>query len=72
MEGEALRQWRERQGWTLTQLAQAFDVKPSTILRWEREDRHPPGNLLERALRDLDRELAEGRGRIEGGEGDAG
>ncbi len=58
MEGKDVRAWRQQRGLSQKRLAALLGVDVVTVYRWEAGDRKPP-LLLERALRDLDRELAE-------------
>ena len=58
MEGSDVRKWREARGLSQRRLAALLGVDTVTVYRWEAGDRKPP-LLLVRALRDLDRELAE-------------
>lgn len=56
MTPEQLREWRERHGWSLRQMADRLGVNYSAVSRWEQGKRRVP-NLLDRALHDLEREL---------------
>jgi DNA-binding transcriptional regulator YiaG len=38
MDGKAIRRFRQRMGWTQTQLAQEVGVTRNTIARWERDE----------------------------------
>jgi transcriptional regulator with XRE-family HTH domain len=58
MRGVEVREWRTARGLSQKRLAALLGVDVVTIYRWEAGDRNPPV-LLERALRDLDRELSE-------------
>jgi transcriptional regulator with XRE-family HTH domain len=58
MEGKDVREWREARGLSQRRLARLLGVDQVTIYRWEAGNRKPP-ILLERALRDVDRELQE-------------
>lgn len=55
--GPALRDWRERHGLTIEQVAELLPCGTRTWAHWEAESRTPP-RLLLRALRDAERELA--------------
>lgn len=59
MDGQTLRQWRTSHGIGVRQLARLLGIDPSTVVRWERGDRRPPGRLLERALADVERETGQ-------------
>ena len=56
-----MKAWRETRGLTQAQLATLLGVQVFTISNWEtgRTKRQAPGRLLELALKELDRELAE-------------
>ena len=56
MESSELTTWRERLGLTREDLAQALKTTYTTVYRWETGDRAIPP-FLERAIRDLEREL---------------
>lgn len=55
--GAEVLQWRRAHNLTQAELARHLGVQPLAIIRWETGARAIPP-LLERALRDLDRELA--------------
>ena len=46
--GEALKHYRHSRGMTQEELAVRLEVDPSTLARWEREERIPAGDLLKR------------------------
>lgn len=56
MNGPEIATWRTTRGLSINRLARALGVEPSTVLRWERGEM-AVSPLLDRALRDLDREL---------------
>jgi transcriptional regulator with XRE-family HTH domain len=58
MDGDAMLEWRRARGISQDRLAELLGVNRVTIFRWEKNKRAIPV-YLERALRDLDRELAE-------------
>jgi transcriptional regulator with XRE-family HTH domain len=53
--------FRNREMLSQAELAGHLGVTPNTVARWERGELTPPGRLLPRALRDLERELEERR-----------
>ncbi len=62
MTREELREWRQRHGLTLEQLAKEVGVETNTIWRWEKGDRQPnkfTAPLLERAIRRLEKRQGE-------------
>jgi ribosome-binding protein aMBF1 (putative translation factor) len=58
--GRAVRDLRERQGWTQTQLAQAAGMTQSAVARFEAGGTVPTLTVLERLARALDARLAVG------------
>lgn len=56
-----LKAWRGRMGLTQPDLARRLGVTLRAYQYWEAGERSNPGLLLVRALRDLERELAEER-----------
>jgi ribosome-binding protein aMBF1 (putative translation factor) len=56
--GRAVRELRERHGWSQAQLAQAADMTQSAIARFEAGGTVPTLPVLERLARALDVELA--------------
>ena len=55
---EEIKAWRERFGLSQTKAARLLPTEPRTWQRWEAGENEPPEYLL-RALRDLEREIAE-------------
>ena len=53
-----MRDWRQARGLSQERLAKLLGVNRLTIIRWEKSQRKIP-TFMERALRDIDRELAE-------------
>lgn len=58
MKPEEIKAWRERFGLSQAKAAELLPTQLRTWQRWEAGDTEPPPYLL-RALRDLERELAE-------------
>lgn len=58
MKPAELKKWRERFGLSQQNAADLLPCQLRTWQRWEAGENEPPGFLL-RALRDLERELAE-------------
>ncbi len=56
MEGNDLRQWRDGQGLTQLQLAEALSVATNTVARWERDERAIPP-FLPLALETVERKI---------------
>ncbi len=56
MEGNELRQWRDGQGLTQLQLAEALSVATNTVARWERDERAIPP-FLPLALETVERKI---------------
>ena len=52
--GKQLVRFREGRGWTRNRLAAELKVDPSTLARWEREERLPWGPYVERVTRCLE------------------
>jgi transcriptional regulator with XRE-family HTH domain len=63
MGGMDLKAWREAHGLSQAQLARILEVDQMTISRWERGSgrRGAPGRMLELALAEVERRLAEQR-----------
>ena len=58
MDNTAIRHYREARGLTQRQLGERLGVFERTVAAWE-QGRQRPAPYIDRALRDLDRELAD-------------
>jgi DNA-binding transcriptional regulator YiaG len=58
MDGDDVRTWRQARGLSQEALAKLLGTTKQAVFYWESGRRQPPA-MLERALRDIDRELAE-------------
>lgn len=62
MEPQAIKEWRKTHGVrTQAALAGYLDVSRESVARWETGVNKPPGNMLERSLRDIERDFAKAR-----------
>ena len=60
MDAASIREWREAHGLSQTDLARWLGVEHNMVYRWERGRRSPPpGQVLDLALRELERRLSE-------------
>lgn len=57
-----MREWRRERGLSQERLASLLGVNRLTVIRWEKSQRKIPV-FMERALRDIERELVEMEGR---------
>lgn len=57
MDGTQIKQWREARDLSINALAAKLGVRASTVMRWEKGMRPDSTVMVERALRDLEREI---------------